>query len=145
MYPYSEVNGESSAKGSAFCALEVSQSWLIGKVLGDLTTCMKLGYPAFPTSGTPFLSIILLWEIMGFISGNVKEILRIRRIQYGEIHSLKKSLTVVMPAFSATFAIFAAGSTPRVITPIFLKYCRTVPSLLAISTIRDFSFRPKRS
>ena len=65
----SEGSDGSWATGSRFSVLEVPPNQPIGRVPGDLTTCVKLGYPAFTAPCTPFLSVDLLCEIKGLVSG----------------------------------------------------------------------------
>ena len=50
---------------------------------------------------------------------------------------IKKS-HVLIPSFSAIFAIFLAGSTPKTFLFLFLNGFKNVPSLLAISTTNEF-------
>ena len=53
-----------------------------------------------------------------------------------------KNFTIVgTPFSSATLAILEAGSIPRIGMFFFLKFCNRYPSLLAISTTNEFSFK----
>jgi hypothetical protein len=75
--------------GSVFSALEVLSNLPIGRVPGDLTTCVKLGYPAFRAPGTPFLSVDLLCEIKGLVSGILEISRKIRSNQSGKLHQVR--------------------------------------------------------
>ena len=55
---------------------------------------------------------------------------------------LKNSGIVFIPFLFATWAMFSAGSIPRILMPNFLKNWRRAPSLLAISSTKLFEVRP---